>query len=136
MLFDADRRIQIADVGPIRLETSAVEPFSGKGWAPTADVCAFASLLLEIAVDVSAFVSLLFEIAVGPATPPIGAADCHALPAAVSAFVPRMIKDGRSLRSNSAFWFVDIIARLKANRFEIMAGVDSDGVSAVVGSNR
>jgi serine/threonine protein kinase len=31
VLFDADRRIQIPDFGPIRLETGAVEPFSGDG---------------------------------------------------------------------------------------------------------
>jgi hypothetical protein len=49
MLFDADRWIQIADFGPIRLETGEVEPFSGEGWAPTADLSAFASLLFEIA---------------------------------------------------------------------------------------
>jgi hypothetical protein len=31
VLFDADRRIQIADVSPNRLDTGAVEPFSGEG---------------------------------------------------------------------------------------------------------
>jgi serine/threonine protein kinase len=67
ILFDANRWIQIADFSPIRLETGAVEPFSGEEWAPTADVCAFASLL--------------FEIAVGAPTPahathPIGGAGC------------------------------------------------------------
>jgi serine/threonine protein kinase len=30
ILFDADRRIQIADFSPIRLETGAVELFSGE----------------------------------------------------------------------------------------------------------
>jgi cell division control protein CDC15 len=33
ILFDADRGIQIADFGPIRLVTSEVEPFSGEEWA-------------------------------------------------------------------------------------------------------
>jgi serine/threonine protein kinase len=69
ILFDADRRIQIADFSPIRLETGEVEPFSREGWAPTAGV--------------SAFVSLLCEIAGGaPVTRPIGAADGPPLPAA------------------------------------------------------
>jgi serine/threonine protein kinase len=61
ILFDADRRIQIADFSPIHLAKGEMEPFSGKKWAPTADVSAFASLLFEIAVG-------------GTATPPIGAA--------------------------------------------------------------
>jgi serine/threonine protein kinase len=38
ILFDADRRIQIADFSPIRLETGEVEPFWRERWAPTADV--------------------------------------------------------------------------------------------------
>jgi serine/threonine protein kinase len=51
VLFDADRRIQIADFSPIRLERGDAEPFSGEGWSPTADVCALVSLLLNIAVS-------------------------------------------------------------------------------------
>jgi hypothetical protein len=43
-----------------------------------------------------------------------------------------MIEDGRSLKSNGGLSFVDIVARLKANRFEIMSGVDSYEVSAFV----
>jgi hypothetical protein len=35
ILFDDDRRIQIAHFSPIRLETGEVEPFSGEEWAPT-----------------------------------------------------------------------------------------------------
>jgi serine/threonine protein kinase len=31
ILFDTDRRIQIADFSPIQLETGEVEPFSGEG---------------------------------------------------------------------------------------------------------
>jgi serine/threonine protein kinase len=113
ILFDADRRIQIADFSPIRLETGEVEPFSGEGWAPTADVCAFASLL--------------FEIAVGrPSTPPIGAVG------AVPAFVSRMIEDGRLSKSRGCLSFVEIVARLKASCFKIVAGVDSDEVSEFV----
>jgi hypothetical protein len=41
-----------------------------------------------------------------------------------------MIEDGRSPGSALRRSFVDIVARLKANRFEIIAGVDSDDVSA------
>jgi serine/threonine protein kinase len=119
ILFDADRRIQIADFSPIRLETGEVEPFSGEEWAPMTDVSVFASLLSEIAVG-------------GTATPPISAAGGPPFPAAVPAFVLRMIEDGRSPESARRLSFTEIIARLKANRFEIMAGVDSDEVSAFV----
>jgi serine/threonine protein kinase len=34
VLLDADRRIQIADFNPIRLETGDAEPLSGEGWSP------------------------------------------------------------------------------------------------------
>jgi serine/threonine protein kinase len=119
ILFDADQRIQIADFSPIRLETDEVEPFSGEKWAPTADV--------------SAFMSLLCEIAVGNSTaPPIGAAGGPPLHAAVQPFVWRLIEDGRSHESARHLSFTEIVAGLKANRFEIMAGVDSDEVSTFV----
>jgi hypothetical protein len=49
-LFDADRRIQIADFSPMRLETGDAELLSGEWWSPAADVCACAPLLFEIAV--------------------------------------------------------------------------------------
>jgi hypothetical protein len=86
IFFDADRRIQIADFSPIRLETGEVEPFSPRRVSPTADVSAFASLLSEIAVP-------------GTATPFIGAAGGPPFPAAVPAFVSQMIEDGRSRES-------------------------------------
>jgi serine/threonine protein kinase len=123
ILFDADRRIQIADFSPIRLETGEVEPFSGEEWAPTADVSAFASLLFEIAVG---------GTGTGTATPPIGGAGGLPFPAAIPAFVSLMIKDGGSPESARRLSFAEIVAELKANRFEIMAGVDSDEVSAFV----
>jgi hypothetical protein len=88
ILFDADQRIQIADFSPIRLETGEVKPFSGEGWAPTAGVSAFVFLLCEIAVGAPA-----------PATPLIAAAGGPPLPAAVPAFVWRMLEDGRSPES-------------------------------------
>jgi hypothetical protein len=43
-----------------------------------------------------------------------------------------MIEDRRSSESARGLWFAEIVARLKANRFNIMAGVDSDEVSAFV----
>jgi serine/threonine protein kinase len=117
--FDADRRNQIADFSSIRLETREVEPFSGQRWVSTSDVCAFASLLSEIAVGHRA--TLL-----------IGAASSRPVHAAVPAFVSRMIKDGRSPESARSLSFAAIVESLKENRFEIMAGVDSDAVSAFV----
>jgi hypothetical protein len=109
--FDADRRIQIADFSPICLETGEVESFSGEEWAPTADVSAFVSLLFEIAVN-------------STATSPIGVTGVRPFPAAIPAFVSRMIEDWRSPKSAHRPSFAEIIARLKDNRFEIMTGVD------------
>jgi hypothetical protein len=119
VIFDADRRIQIADFSPIRLETGELEPFSGEEWAPTEVVSVFASLLFEIAVG-------------GTATPPTGAAGGPPFLAAVPVFVSRMIKDGRSPESTRRLSFAEIVESLKENRFEIMAGVDFDEVSAFV----
>jgi hypothetical protein len=66
-------------------------------------------------------------MAVGwPSTPPIGAVD------AVPTFVSWLIEDGKLSKSRGGLSFVEIVACLKANRFEIMAGVDSDEVSAFV----
>jgi hypothetical protein len=82
-------------------------------------------------VDISAFASLLFEIAVGcTATPPIGAAGGPPFPAAVPVFISRVTEDGRSPESACRLSFAEIVARLKANRFKIIADVDSDEVSA------
>jgi hypothetical protein len=117
--FDAAQRIQTADFSPIRLEMGEVEPFSGEEWAPPADVSAFASLLFEVAVG-------------GTATPPIGAAGGAPFPTAVPAFVLGMIEDERSPETAGRLSFAEIVARLKANCFKIIAGVDSDEVSAFV----
>jgi hypothetical protein len=119
ILFDADRRIQMVDFSTIRLKTGEVKPFSGKEWAPTADVSAFASLLFEIAVGATA-------------TPLIDTAGGPPFPAVVPAFVSEIIKNGRSSKSARCLSFAKIVARLKANRFEITAGVDSDEVLAFV----
>jgi hypothetical protein len=43
-----------------------------------------------------------------------------------------MIEDGRSLESSRRSLFAEIVAQLKANRFEIMITVDFDEVSAFV----
>jgi ribosomal protein L6P/L9E len=53
-----------------------------------------------------------------------------ALPARVPEFVSRIIEDGRSRESQCRLSFVDIVERLKENRFAIVAGVDSEEVSA------
>jgi hypothetical protein len=119
ILFDADWGIQIAALSLISLGTSVFELFSGEEWAPTADVSAFVSLLFEIAISITT-------------TPPIGAAGGPSFPAAVPAFVSWMIEDGPSPDSARRLSFAEIAARLKANRFEIMAGVDSDEVTAFV----
>jgi serine/threonine protein kinase len=111
VLFDADRRIQIADFSPTRVDTGAVEPFSGDGRSQAADLSAFASLLSEIAG---------------------GAAGWPPVPAGVPEFVSRMIEEGRSPDSRRRLSFVRIVERLKENRFEIVAGVDSQEVAAFV----
>jgi serine/threonine protein kinase len=111
VLFDAERRIQIVDFSPTRLDKGAVEPFSGDGWSPAADVSAFAALLSEIAVGAAG----------GPAVPP-----------GVPEFVSRTIEEGQSPGSQPRLSFVGIVARPKENRFQIMAGVDSEEVSAFV----
>jgi serine/threonine protein kinase len=103
ILFDAGRRIQVADLSAKRLESGEVEPFSGEEWTPAADISAFASLLAEIA---------------------IGASGVSGVSAAVSKFISRMIEGERT--------FVDIVKDLKANGFRIMAGVDYEEVSGFV----
>jgi hypothetical protein len=114
VLFDADRRIQIADFSPIRLQTGEVEPFSGEGWSPAADVCAFTSLLSEIVVGRPG--------AQPGAVPPI--------PACVSA----IIEDGRSPSPTTMRSFADILQSLQVDGFAILAGVDSAEVCAFTDS--
>jgi serine/threonine protein kinase len=119
VLFDAHRRIQLADFSAMRLESGEVESFSGEKWAPTADVCAFSFLLFEIAVH-------------RRAVPPVGPAGELAVPARVPAFVSRMIEDARSPELNNRLSFLDIVKVLKTNHFGIVAGVDSEEVTAFV----
>jgi hypothetical protein len=114
ILFDADRRIQIADFSRIYLETGGAEPFSGEGWGPATGVFALAPLLFEVAVRRSAI-------------PPIGSAGGSPLPATVPEFVS-------SPESSCRSSFADIVARLKESCFKIIATVHSDEVSAFVSS--
>jgi serine/threonine protein kinase len=108
VFFDADRRVQIADFSPIRLKTGAVEPFSGEEWTPAGDICGFATLLSEIAVD-------------------------RSQPAAVPPSVSQIITEARSPRYYPlSFRF--IVRLLTRARFEIVAGLDSEEVSAFVKS--
>jgi hypothetical protein len=84
-------------------------------------------------VDVSAFASLLFEIVVGHApTFPMAAAGESRPSVGVPDFIQRIIEDGRLPESNSSVSFATIVQDLKANRFEIMPGVDSEEVSGFV----
>jgi hypothetical protein len=80
VLFDVDRAIQIADFRAIRLESGEVDTFSGKEWAPAANVSAFASLLVKIA---------------------IGASGGSRVSAAIPEFVLWMIEGGRSSISSN-----------------------------------
>jgi serine/threonine protein kinase len=114
VFFDADRRIQITDFNPIRLQTGAAEPFSGEGWTPAADVCAFASLLSEIAVG-------------RPGAQP-GAA------APVSAFVSAIIEGGQSPSPTAKRSFADLLQNMRANGFAILGGVDAAEVCVFVDS--
>jgi serine/threonine protein kinase len=114
VLFDADRQIQIADFSPICLETGDAERFSGEGWSPVADICAFASLL--------------FEIAVGLPDAQPGAAPT------IPAFVSAIIDEGRSPSPTAKRSFADLLQSLQANGFAILAGVDSAEVCAFVES--
>jgi hypothetical protein len=64
----------------------------------------------------------------GTGTPPIGAAGGPPFLATVPRLVSRIIEDRRSPESARRLSFTEIVAQLKAQRFEIMAGVDSDEV--------
>jgi serine/threonine protein kinase len=112
VLFDADRRIQIADFSPIRLETGDAESFSGEGWSPAADV--------------SAFASLLFEIAVGRPEVQPGAAP------RIPGFVSVIIEGGRLPSRTAVRSFADLLHSLRGNGFAILTGVDSTEVCAFV----
>jgi hypothetical protein len=115
VLFDADRRIQIADFSPFRLESGEVEPFAGEQWTPAGDVSGFRHILFLIAnytaveLAVPAFFSLMIDMA--------GSPDPQW----------QLLPDPHGRVS-----FVDIVERLKMKDFRIVPGVDAEEVSAFV----
>jgi hypothetical protein len=121
VLFDGGGRIQIADFRPMRRGGGS----SRERWSPQADV--------------SAFAMLLFEIVAGrpwpPPPPPPRAAKAAGegiLPPDVPRFVSALIERELWRIPWGGFSFIDIFESLKANGFGIVAGVDTDRVSAFV----
>jgi hypothetical protein len=109
VLFDADHRIQIADFSRIRLVTGDVAPFGGERWSPEVDVVTFVPLLSAIVAE----------------------SQPH-----LAAFVSRILKNARSPEFAMAKSFANIFELLKANHFQVMAGVDSDEVTRIVRGDR
>jgi hypothetical protein len=135
VLFDGEGRVQIADFGPMRRGGGGSDGggFSGEGegegegeaWSPQADI--------------SAFAMLLFEIVAGCSSPPPPSRDATAdgdgeviVPPGVPEFVSEIIEGGLRPIAVEELSFIAIIETLKANDFRIVAGVDSDEVSAFV----
>jgi serine/threonine protein kinase len=120
VLFDGERRIQIADFSPMRRGGGG---FSGKHWSPRADFSAFARLLFEI-------------VAGRPwSWPSASASETDAeviLPPDVPAFVSELISRALPPNAGREPSFIAIFEILQANHFQILAGVDSDEVSAFV----
>jgi hypothetical protein len=119
ILFDGGERIQIADFSPMLRGRD--RGFSGEGWSPQADV--------------SAFAMLLFEIVTGSLSPLLRAAKTDEeviLPPDIPAFVSEIIKGGLRPIAVGELSFIGICESLKANDFRIVAGVDSDEVSAFI----
>jgi hypothetical protein len=117
VLFDGGGRIQIADFRPMRRDGG----FSGAGWTPQADV--------------SAFAMLLFEIVAGRRSPPPSAAKSDEeliVPPGVPEFVSEIIEGGLRPSDGGGLSFIAIFETLKRNGFRIVAGVDSDEVTAFV----
>jgi serine/threonine protein kinase len=119
VLFDGGGRIQLADFHLMRRDGG----FSGEGegWSPQ--------------TDVSAFAMLLFEIVAGHPSPSPSAAKADGeaiLPPGVPAFVSEIIEGGLRPITGSELSFIAIFETLKNNDFRIVAGVDSEEVSAFV----
>jgi serine/threonine protein kinase len=121
VLFDGDGRVQVADFSSIRLEAGDTRPFSGDEWSPSADVRAFTSLLSEIVGYRTATAS---GCAAGP---PNRASD-------IPEFVSEMIEEREPPFLTGERSFINIVEILKANDFQIVAGVDSASVLAFVSS--
>jgi serine/threonine protein kinase len=150
VLFDESHRIQIVDIVPNRAESHSREDFnesarqangmpsvfpapevlSGRKLTQKADVFAFASILFSIVVDHRSFRKTGEQS--GRAESPLIV--CDALQAFVPDFVSRMIRFGQSTNPNDRSSFNTIFKVLKANRFRIAEGVDSEAVSAFVSS--
>jgi serine/threonine protein kinase len=119
VFFEADGCIQILDFGAARLAAPGAGGFYGEGWSPAVDTAAFAAILAAI-VDIHR-------------APQSSAAKCKTAGApAVPAFVSALIEEGLSAAPEKKPSFVRICAVLKQNGFRILAGVDSEAVSAFV----
>jgi hypothetical protein len=121
VLFEAGGRIQIADFCPIRRDGGF--SWERQGWSPQADVLAFAKLIFEI-------------VAKHPLLSPHSnaaraAGEVFVLPDG-PAFVSEIIEGGLRRNSERGLSFIDIFEILKGNGFGILAGVDSDEVSAFI----
>jgi hypothetical protein len=78
---------------------------------------------------------LLLEIVAGCPFPSPSAPNSHPevnLPPDVPVFVSEIIEEGLRPIAEEELSFIDIFETLKANAFQIVAGVDSDEVSAFV----
>jgi hypothetical protein len=85
--------------------------------------------------DVSAFAMLLFEIVAGHPLPSPRATKAHGqviLPPDVPEFVSAIIEEGPRLRARMEPSFIGIFRTWKEDALQILAGVDSDDVSAFV----
>jgi hypothetical protein len=119
VLFDGGGRLRIADFSPMRGDGGFSEEW--EEWSPQADV--------------SAFAMLLFEIVTGRASPPPSAARAAGeviLPPGIPGFVSEIIEGGLRPIAEEELSFIAIFETLEANGFRIVAGVDSDEVSAFV----
>jgi hypothetical protein len=119
VLFDGGGGIQIADFTPMRRDGGFSGDEEGERWSPRADVSAFAMLLVEI-------------VAGRPWRGPARGDWEVILPPGVPAFVSEIIEGVMRPNAEGGLSFIAIFERLEANAFRILAGVDSDEVSAFV----
>jgi hypothetical protein len=128
VLFDGEGRIHITDFRLMRRgggesgrarERDAGCGFSGEEWTPRADVSAFAMLLCKI-------------VAGRPSPEPNVEGSEVILPPDVPGFVSEIIEGGLRPIPGGELSFIGIFETLEANAFRIVAGVDSNEVSAFV----
>jgi hypothetical protein len=117
VLFDGGGQIQIADFRPMRRDGG----FSGEWWSPWADVSAFAMLLFEIVTG---------RPSPSPLPSAAEASEEVILPRGVPGFVSEIIEGRLRTMAGEGLSFIAIVETLKENGFGIVAGVDSDEVSA------